>query len=108
MHNNAPVHTANIVKQILKELHIQVMTWPLYSPDLNLIKNLWALLKQGIYKLYPELKHTPDTEGTRVKLIKAAKEAWQAIDQQVLVKLSITMPHRVKAVIEANGWYIKY
>ena len=34
------------------------------------------------------------------ELIEAPKEAWHAIDQQVQVKLSTAMPHRVKAVIE--------
>ena len=108
MHDNAPVHRAEIIKQILDELQIQVMVWPPYSPDLNPIENLWAIMKQEIYKLYPELEHAPDTEETLRKLIEAAKEAWHAIDQQVLVKLSATMPHRVKAVIEAKGWYTKY
>ena len=65
-------------------------------------------MKQEIYKLYPELKHAPDTEETLSLLIKAAKEAWQAIDQHVWVKLSTTMPHWVKAVIKMNGWYTKY
>ena len=65
-------------------------------------------MKQQIYKLYPNLEHAADTEETRQELIKAAKEAWNSIDEQVLVKLSTTMPHRVKAIIEANGWFTKY
>lgn len=108
MQDNAPVHTARIVKQVLKDFHIQVMVWPPYLPDLNLIENLWAIMKQGIYKLYPELEHAPDTEETLRLLIQAAKEAWHTIDQSIQVKLSTTMPHQVKAVIEVNRWYTKY
>lgn len=108
MHDNAHVHTARIIKKVLEDLHIQIMLWPPYSPDLNPIENLWAIMKQEIYKLHPELEHAPDTEETRQLLIQAAKEAWHAIDQQVRVKLSTTMPYRVQAVIEANGWYTKY
>ena len=66
MHDNAPVHTACIIKQILEELHIQVMLWPPYSPDLNPIENLWAIMKQEIYKLHPEFEHAPDTEETLI------------------------------------------
>ena len=62
-------------------------------------------MKQEIYKLHPELEHAPDMEETLNLLIQAAKEAWQVIDQHIRVKLSTTMPHRVKAVIAANGWY---
>ena len=108
MHDGAPVHRAHVVIEILQQLEITVMVWPPYSPDLNPIENLWAIMKQQIYKLYPELEHARDTEDTRERLIAAAKEAWQAIDEQVCIKLSETMPHRVKAVIEADGWYTKY
>lgn len=108
MHDNASVHTSHIVYDILRDMGIRVMVWPPYSPDLNPIENLWALIKEEIYKLYPELAHTDDSEATRQLLIQAAKEAWQAIEQRILVRLSQTMPHRVKAVIEARGWYTKY
>ena len=49
-----------------------------------------------------------DTKNTLQRLIQAAQEAWQEIDQGILDSLSITMPHRVEAVIEAQGWYTKY
>jgi transposase len=35
---------------------IEVIAWPLYSPDLNPIKNLWKMLKAEIDRAYPELK----------------------------------------------------
>ena len=108
MHDNAPVHTARIVRELLQELGVEVMVWPPYSPDLNPIENLWALMKHEIYQLYPHLEHAPDNQDTLDNLILAAKEAWDNIRPQVLVKLSTTMPHRVVAVIEADGWYTKY
>lgn len=108
MHDNAPVHRAHIVRDILADMGIRVMVWTPYSPDLNPIKNLWAIMKREIYKLYPKLAHASDTEETRQQLIQAAKEAWQAIEASVLDNLSKTMPHRVKAVIKAEGWYTKY
>jgi transposase len=108
MQDGASVHTAHIVTRLLHEMGVQVMVWPPYSPDLNPIENLWALMKIEIYKLYPELEHADDTVETLEALIEAAKEAWHAIDQAVLYNLSITMPHRVQAVLEAGGWYTKY
>jgi len=108
MHDNASVHTARVVRAVLTGLGVRVMVWPPYSPDLNPIENLWALMKAEIYRLYPELEQAPDTEETLQKLIQAAKEAWWSIDQGVLRRLSLTMPKRVAAVLEAKGWYIKY
>jgi hypothetical protein len=65
-------------------------------------------MKQEIYKLHPELEHANDSENTRQLLIQAAKEAWHAIENRVLYKLSVNMPKRVQAVIAAEGWYTKY
>ena len=39
----APVHTASIIKNFSLENEWQVLDWPPYSPDLNIIENLWAL-----------------------------------------------------------------
>ena len=54
------------------------------------------------------MEFADDTIATLEALIVAVKEAWHAIDQSILYNLSITMPHRVKAVIDAEGWYTKY
>jgi len=62
--DNAPVHTAHVVRDWLAEQEFEVMAWPPYSPDLNPIENLWALLKAKIYELHPEIKGMPDNEET--------------------------------------------
>ena len=65
-------------------------------------------MKAIIYECYPELEQAPDTQETLINLIEAAKEAWHAIDERVLQSLSISMPHRVQAILTADGWYTKY
>jgi transposase len=60
MHDNASVHTARIIKALLEELGVDLMVLPPYSPDLNPIENLWALMKAEIYRLYLELTHAED------------------------------------------------
>lgn len=40
--DNAPVHTAYIVRNALNELECEIMEWPPYSPDLDPIENLCA------------------------------------------------------------------
>lgn len=50
------------------------MSWPPYSLDLNLIENLWSVLKQTIYERYLELEHAPNTVDTLERLVRAAME----------------------------------
>ena len=108
MQDNAPVHRAHIIRDLLRELGLTTMEWPPYSPDLNPIENIWAIMKTIITKDHPELQNAPDNDQTLLSLIQAAKEAWGSIEARVLKNLSNTMPNRVRAVIEADGWYTKY
>lgn len=104
---NAPVHTAYVVCDWLAEREFKTMTLPPYSPDLNLIENLWALLKAKIYELQPELKDMPDTDETLEFMIQTAQDAWSQIDLSILEKLADTMPHRAEDIIENKGWDTK-
>jgi transposase len=55
MQDNAPVHRARIIRDLLQELGLMTMEWPLYSLDLNPIENIWAIIKIIIHKDHPEL-----------------------------------------------------
>ena len=105
MHDNALTHTAIVVREALAEIQIEVMVWPPCSPDLSPIENLWSLLKAEIYKLRPDLIHIKNNDETKQILVETAQIAWQNIDMKHLEHLSETMPNRVEAIIESEGWY---
>jgi hypothetical protein len=50
----------------------------------------------------------PNNDTTHEGLIAAAQEAWDSLNLDTMVHLSETMPHRVQAIIEAEGWYTSY
>ncbi len=42
----APAHTAKRTKSWLNDHGVGVLDWPENSPDLNLINNLWGIVKR--------------------------------------------------------------
>jgi hypothetical protein len=108
MQDNAPIHTAHIIREWFTSQGIDIMDWPPYSPDLNPTENLWALLKAQMYILHPELVGAPNNVETLDLLIRCAIDTWNRQGEELLNRLIDTMVNRVKAVIEAKGWYTKY
>ena len=55
MLDNAPLHTATKTKKRLSEKIIVRISWPAFSPDLNLIDAMWNFMKDFIQYKYPGL-----------------------------------------------------
>ncbi|KAJ5783167.1 hypothetical protein N7457_004941 [Penicillium paradoxum] len=87
-HDNAPTHTAYVVRDALREMGIEVMA--------------------EIYKIRPDLLDTRNNDETKAIFAETAQIAWGRLDLDHLKHLSDTMPRRVKAIIESEGWYTSY
>jgi hypothetical protein len=106
--DNAFIHKAYKVRDFLEEIGIDVMVWPPYSLDLNLIENLWKMLKAEIDRAYLELKGMGNSQAVMDFMIKCAQDTWETLAPAFLNKLVKGMQKRVDVIKAANGWYTKY
>ena len=74
MHDNAPTHTAIVLREASEDMQVKVVVWPPHSPDLNPIEVLWPLLKAKIYRLRPSWIHTNNDETKQI-LVETAQIA---------------------------------
>ena len=105
MQDNVPIHGAHC------EGLVQGTGYPgpPYSPDLNPIENIWAVLKRKLHKWYPELEEMAGgKDAVKEAIEQVITHCWQHLDPPYLRKLAMGMPKRVQAVIDARGWYTKY
>lgn len=100
-HDNDPKHTSKETNEWLKNHNINVMKWPAQSPDLNPIEHVWAWLKIRLnkYESPPDGLH---------ELERRVMVEWARIDKESILKIIMTMPDRVAAVIKAKGGWTKY
>jgi transposase len=109
MQDNAPIHKAKKSMDWFTENGVMLMDWPPYSPDLNPIENLWFPLKEGVYKMNPDIEDTSgDEEKVAEVLWKASEASWTNINKNILHKCMKSMKKRMAAVREAGGWYTGY
>ncbi len=95
----APAHTAKSTKSWLNYHSVGVFDWPNNSPDLNLIENLWGIVKRKMRNKRP--KNADELKAT-------VKETWASIPHQQCHKLITSMPCRIEAVFKAKGAPTKY
>ena len=100
MQDNAPAHKAKRVMEYFAQKGISVLQWPPQSPDLNPIELLWAIIKQ---KLYSE-NSFPNTKG---ELIERVFKIWDEISVDTLERLCNQVIYRLRAVVAAEGGWIK-
>ena len=59
--------------------------------------------------MFPEMvQETSKSENARQELIRRIKAAWSEIDSHIIFSLIESMPRRVQALYEAEGWHTRY
>ncbi|KAJ0061771.1 hypothetical protein NL108_008285 [Boleophthalmus pectinirostris] len=92
---------ARICQECLAENNVQVMDWPPYSLDMNLIKHLWDSLDRRVSRRIP-------LPATVADLRTALLEEWDAIAVAVINALITFMPRRVQVLLDANSGHTRY
>ena len=98
--DNCAVHRARIVQEWFRDHQIEVMFWPSYSPDLNIIENVWARMANNWEK---------EDERTTEALYAHATREWESYrgDGEYFRKLASSMITRIAMVREAQGGHTK-
>ena len=106
--DNDPKHTSKDVCADLElKLPGRVLSWPSYSPDLNPIENIWAILKRNIEKKVKAMV-AKKKKVSQAVFIALVEEEWQNISDEVVLTCITSMPDRIQACIDAEGGHTKY
>jgi len=73
--------------------HIELLPWPAKSPDLNLIEEVWSMLKRNLKRSYSDVE----------SLEKDVKKAWKSLESTYIKTLYGSMGRRIQAVRDAEG-----
>lgn len=101
--DKAPVHTAHIVQDWFSEHEddLSHLPWPPQSPDLNIIEPLWSTLERKVRSRYP-----PPTSLSELATV--LQEEWYNIPLANIQELYLSIPRRLQAVLDANGFPTPY
>jgi len=105
--DNDPKHTAKLTKALLQKKCPKVLDWPAYSPDLNPIENIWAIMKRKVEKRINKLLGAKKSITKEVFMEIIATE-WGNIGSDMCLNLVKSMPKRLELVTEKAGRKIKY
>ena len=105
VHDGASAHSAHITCKWMEEHNIDYIScgkngnWPSNSPDLNVIENLWALIKREARRRLP---------NDEKELKRYLQAAWKKQSDETIHNLVGSFPDRLQAVIKADGGNTRY
>ena len=100
MHDNAKPHVARICRQFLKRNNVNVLLWPVVSPDMSPIEHIWDYLGRKI-RASGNLHNLRDLENALI-------QEWNNIPNVVIKRYVRSMRGRFAACINSRGGRTRY
>jgi len=101
--DNCPIHVSKESMKFFNEARVALLDWPPYSPDLNIVENIWAMLSNDIY-IQGSMKNLNELCSRIYDSVSRFNET-RAAD---VLKLYNSMPSRLCSVLEMHGQRINY
>jgi hypothetical protein len=106
--DNARIHTSREAQEWFEARGIWVIDWPAHSLYMNPIEYVWRAMKAILCRNHPEVyllkNHQVDVEILKGWIV----DAWEAVPQDLIETLILSMPRRLTALRKAKGWYTKH
>lgn len=99
--DNATCHSSKMTKKWLSEQNIKTIVWPPNSPDLNIIENVWSILKRAVSKRQTEI-------FDKDSLFRIVEEEFNKISLDYIRGLYKSLPRRLKTLKEFNFFSTNY
>lgn len=106
VHDNARFSTSRETLDYLirHDLNRYFLAIPAYSPDMNIIENLWALLKRRVRQYIFDFGPQRELDEFRNLIT----ETWCNIEQDIIDNLYDSLPNRMHKIIAAEGQLSRY
>lgn len=93
--DGARSHTAHVITKYLNSKKVELLSrWPAYSPDLNMIELVWALLQKRVAKRFAR---------TQDELERVVREEWEAITQKEIDAICGSFAKRLRECVRRGG-----
>jgi hypothetical protein len=103
MQDGASPHRAESTTEWLEDNDVTKIEWPTYSPDANIMENIWGNMARLVYA-------DGRTYATEEELWESIAEVWEGLsrDGDMICKLFDSMPRRLKLIEDTSGGPIDY
>ena len=95
MHDSAPVQSSAETRKCVEDRQINVSEWPPQSPNLNIIENVWQIMKVKLYE-------DASSITTRAELVQRMQVLWRDITTEKNQELYSSLPRRMDVVIKCK------